>query len=497
MRRTLNVICCLLIFLAHTGAAESVSEKINQLALAFEQKQDISFKPVAATLDRWRTTQLQTAIKDLSLLFIKADPVDKPYVGYHLLSVSPRHRAARAYYVEHGLTAPFSEKGEPIPDAHIPVSRNRSLVVQVANLRYPPFSAVSEVVTPKSPAVQSYWKNQRSELDKLRENLVTLAQHDSAAQAYQVLAYYWPGAKEVVSYYASQNKAIPRQRTWFPSLDRYLLDHGLAGIDCLDLRLFKPSAGPAPSGSDPKNGLLLSGTTTWRFTEQLRNCRVESIFSANGDTNFSILDSAECGAQLTIKGKKIILNTVINGKASTLSGGECPDDISQLPFPVQMEVRGRKVSALVGGILLCSGDLPADYAYHKITVTTANMNAQQLRVRYLSELELTDDQLVATPPLITAKKISEAPWMSERHKQLDKTVTFRFADTSVEEVVTFLSNVSGVKISFDEKAETLKNLPVTMDAVDLKLSSALDWLKRVSDLSWQASEQGIQLTWSK
>ena len=69
--------------------------------------------------------------------------------------------------------------------------------------------------------------------------------------------------------------------------------------------------------------------------------------------------------------------------------------------------------------------------------------AQQLRVRYLGELELTD--LLADLP---AKPVvePEEPWLADRKKQLDKPVTFKFEDTSVEEVVALLSQLTGVKI---------------------------------------------------
>ncbi len=142
-------------------AAEiSVSERINQAAVAFEEKQDRDFKPVADTLERWRINKIKMAIKDLGVLLDKASPADKPYLAYHLLSVSPRHKQARDFFTGLGITAPFDEKGQRISGAIIPVCQNRTLVDQVANLRYPPFSAVAEVVSPKAPAVQSYWKRQ-------------------------------------------------------------------------------------------------------------------------------------------------------------------------------------------------------------------------------------------------------------------------------------------------------------------------------------------------
>jgi hypothetical protein len=87
--------------------------------------------------------------------------------------------------------------------------------------------------------------------------------------------------------------------------------------------------------------------------------------------------------------------------------------------------------------------------------------------------------------------------LAERKKQLEKTVTFTFEDTSIEEAITMLSQLASVKITLDSKAETLKSIPVTLQGKELKLTSALDWLHRVSDLSWQSTVDGIQLTWKK
>jgi hypothetical protein len=158
-----------------------------------------------------------------------------------------------------------------------------------------------------------------------------------------------------------------------------------------------------------------------------------------------------------------------------------------------LEVRGAFVAALVGGIQVASADLPSDHAYIRFIVDPKGLTAHQLRVRFLGDLPETDDLLAELP----AKPPAEEPWMADRKKQLDKPVTFKFEDTSVEEVVTLLAQLSGVKIDLDAKAETLKNLPVTLDGKDLKLSSALDWLQRVTDLSWKSTAEGVQLTWSK
>ena len=76
-------------------------------------------------------------------------------------------------------------------------------------------------------------------------------------------------------------------------------------------------------------------------------------------------------------------------------------------------------------------------------------------------------------------------------------MSFKFDDTTLDEAVAFLAQVSGVKITMDAKAETLKTLPVTLAGNDMKLQSALEWIQRVSDLSWQPTADGIAITWNK
>lgn len=492
--RLVSAFLPLLIASVVVAAEPSLSEKINQAAVAFEEKQDKEFKPVEASLERWRKSRLQTAIKDIHELMTSAAPADKPYLAYHLLSVSPRHKDARAVFTGIGLPVPFDEKGQRVADAKVPTCRNRALVEKVSAMRYPPFSAVAEVISPKSPAVQGYWKRQRSGLDDLRKKMVEYAQQGEAATAFQVLAYYWPNAKEVVSYFAGVNKPIPRQRTWFPSVDRYLLDNGLAGLDCLDAQYTRPTIGSPPSLGD-RGAATFFGQTAWDFSENLRNCRVEGIFTSTGSSAFTVLDGKDSGARLVASAKQVEVFAVTNGKATSLAKVALEEDLATSPTPVQLEVRGKYVAAMVGGILVCSGNLPAELAFRRFELTPAGLTAQQLRVRYLGDLNETEDllaELPAKPPMPT-----EEPWLAERKKQLEKPVSFKFDDTPVEEVLSLLAQLSGVKITMDEKAETLKNLPVTLDGKDLKLSSALDWLQRVSDLSWKATADGVQMTWAK
>jgi hypothetical protein len=493
-RTALSVLPLLLAGLL-AAAEPSLSEQINQAAVEFEQKQDKEFKPVEANLERWRRTRLRAAVKDINDLLLKAAPADKPFLAYHLLSVSPRNKDARAVFTSLGLPAPFTETGERMAEAKAPTCRNRALVEKVSTLKYPPFSAVAEVISPKAPAVQSYWKRQRSGLEDLRKKLLEYAQAGEPATAFQVLAFYWPGAKEVVSYYSSIRKPIPRQRTWFPSVDRYLLDNGLAGVDCLEVQTTRPVQGAPPTIGD-RGTATFSGRTAWEFTENLRNRRVEGMFTTTGDSAFLVCDRSGAGARLVAGSKHVELFAVAKGTTTSLARVELDEELTSNPTPVQLEVRGTFVAALVGGVQVCSGTLPNELAYSRFELAPNGLAAQQLRVRYLGDLDPTEDLLVDAPakPPETPK---EEPWLADRKKQLDKPVTFKFEDTSVEEVVALLSQLGGVKITLDEKADTLKNLPITLDGKDLKLSSALDWLQRVSDLSWKLTMDGVQLTWAK
>ena len=55
-RRTLALLPLLVVSLALslTAAEPSLSEKINQAAVGFEERQDREFKPVESSLERWR-----------------------------------------------------------------------------------------------------------------------------------------------------------------------------------------------------------------------------------------------------------------------------------------------------------------------------------------------------------------------------------------------------------------------------------------------------------
>ncbi len=499
MRYLLIILAALSLIIPPTDARAgeaSLSEQINQAAIDFDEQQAQAFKNVADSLDRWRKVKYRKAANELADLFTKAVAGDKAFIAYHLLGVDPKHKAARQHFVAAGEPAPIDEQGKPVPGVKPPTTTNRTLAEKVATLRYPPFSEVAEVISPKAPTVQGYWKRQRAGLEKLREQLLSFANKGERAAAFQVFAYYWPDHKDVVGYYSSTGKPVPRQRTWFPNVDRYLLDNGLAGIDCLDTRV-RPSSGAGAQGGDKGKGATLDGASTWDFTEFIRNCRVEGLFTAKTSTSFTITDASGKGAVLVLGGGKALLQSIEGGKATTLAEADLGADLATAPVPVQFEVHGRSLAALVGGVEVCAAELTGDIAYKRVTLRAGGVTAQLLRVRYLGEKPDSAEDLLGDVAKAPIAKPAEESWLAERKKQLDKAISFKFDDTSVEEVVALLAQLGGVKIGFDSKAETLKNLPVTLAGKDMKLTSALDWLQRVTDISWQPTADGVQLTWNK
>lgn len=473
--------------------AVGLSESINLAAQQFEQDQDRAFKPAAASIESWRRLKHHNAAKEMNDLFEKAATPDRPFAAYHALSLDPMNKAARTLLIAGGATAPFDDQGNRVPDVKAPQCTNRVLIEKVSNLLYPPFSEVAEIVGRKSPSVQSYWKSQASGLADLRKQLLGLAAKGDPASAYQVLAYYWPTCKEVVAYYSSVNKPVPRQRTWFPCVDRYLLDHELAGVDCLDTRIFKPSSGAEPSGGDKTGaGGSLNGTSSWDFMEKLRNCRVEAMMTVKSVSEVSVIDGTGHGVLLSIKGKQMTLDQVEGDKHMMLAETTLDADPDTTPMSVQLEVHGRKVAALIGGAVVSSGELSSEYAYTRFTIHTGGLTAQQLRVRFLGDLK--DDGLLASK---ATPKPADEPWRVERLKQLERPVSFKFDDTPVEEAVAALSQLTGVKFTYDSKADTLKNLPVTLSGKDMKLQSALEWLGRVTDITYTPTADGVALSWNK
>lgn len=471
----------LLAIVALHGGDSGVVERIDQVMTAFERGLDQDFQPVKGRLRSWLEGRQRSAEKELMDLLGVAKGDDAVYIAYHLLSANPRNKSARDVFAKAGTPAPFDERGQAASGWKMPVCRNQAIIDKVQTLSYPPFDIVAEVVDLKSPLLKSFWARQGRSIAQLKTDLVGFANQGHADTVYPMLAYYYDlPPKEVVAYYTAKQKRVPRNRVWFSPVDRWLLDHELAGIDCLRT----PPMGQAKAG--PMVG-------RWKFLEMLRNCRVESVLQvAGGPATFSVLDERNQGAQLQVQRDRVVLRE-IGGAGKQLAEAQTEVALDKEPVAVQLEVRGARAFVRVAGVQLIDAELSAERAY-EIVESAGSFNAKLLRLRYLADLPPSlKDAVVAG-----VKPPADPPWLAERKTQLEaKSVSFEFSDTPVEEVAALLSAQTGVAISLDTTAEPLRNLPVSLSAKSMKLKTALEWIQRITDLSYVPTEKGLALAWKK
>jgi hypothetical protein len=475
-------------------APASGTDRANTAVYKFETSMERDFSPIARSLDRWRSNRQRIAIKDMFEQMQKASPEDALYIAYQILALSPTHKAARKVFTTNKLPFPFDDRGKRAPDATVPACDNREVISKCASLSYPPFEVVREAIDMKSSTVSSYWKQQRTAMNELKATLLDILKQDGsqAPIVYPMLAYYHPEAKEVQSYYSAQGKSVPRQRIWFNPVDRYLLDHELAGIDCL-------STPPVAGGVPPKsgNGSAITRDYSWTFPEYLRNCRIEAAVSAANNCSFSIADDHNRGVAISLlNGHDVRIDHVSGGAPQAITQKHIDRDLGNAPSIMKIEIRGRQITMAVDGVPVATAELPADYAYKKFTVVASNLVAQHLRVRYLSDNPMIIEEGEPVEPKKPVEPPAE-PWLVERKTQLGKTLTFAFEDTSMDEVAAVLSRLTGAAFTIDASAEALKNVPITLAGTDMPLKAALEWVERMTDLTCEPTKNGFMLVWKK
>lgn len=469
------------------AAAEDLNAALENAVASFEERAAKDFVPVARSLDQWRERRRGAALKELTDLLTKATGEDKIYLAYHLLAANPRHKTAREVFTKLGVAAPVDANGVAAAGWTPPACRNPELLDKVSASAYPPFAVVAEAVY--APNVKAYSRRAGEQLAAFKTTLIGLAGSapDRAAVIYPIVGYYHPEAAEVRAYFAAKGKPVPRQRIWFNPLDRWLLDHELAGIDCLDARM-KPSSGtpPALTKGEPAR---LHGSATWDFPEYLRGCRIEGVLSTPGGATIALSDDQGRGATLALAPTQLTLS--LNGAKEPLGSFPLAIDLAVRPSPIQLEARGRELTVRVGGLVIGSGTLPERIAFKRATIA-GPLVASQLRVRYLADRPEPADVTVAAKPTEPA----EPAWMEARRKDLDRRVTFEFTDTPMEEVVAMLGRLTGAAFTLDDSASTLSSLPISLTGNDMPVKTAIEWIARFSGLEAKPGETGFTFTWS-
>lgn len=85
----------------------------------------------------------------------------------------------------------------------------------------------------------------------------------------------------------------------------------------------------------------------------------------------------------------------------------------------------------------------------------------------------------------------EEPWMAALNDRLEQRVTFDFQDTSFDNVVDFLRQVTGVNIIVAPAVMAAANSTVTLRVRDMRFRDALKWILDITNLHMAIQDQGI------
>ncbi len=96
--------------------------------------------------------------------------------------------------------------------------------------------------------------------------------------------------------------------------------------------------------------------------------------------------------------------------------------------------------------------------------------------------------------LTLGKTTREEVWKSDILKKLQRKVTFDFVDTSLDEAVAFLRQVSGVTIIVDPKVMAANPANINLRVTDMSLDLALDWILRLANLEKVLKDHAIYIS---
>jgi type II secretory pathway component GspD/PulD (secretin) len=83
------------------------------------------------------------------------------------------------------------------------------------------------------------------------------------------------------------------------------------------------------------------------------------------------------------------------------------------------------------------------------------------------------------------------PWMASLRERLEQRVTFEFSDTSFEDVVNFLRQVTGVTIVTAPDVVAAGAGTVTLKVKDMRFGDALKWILELTNLKMALQDQAI------
>jgi len=86
------------------------------------------------------------------------------------------------------------------------------------------------------------------------------------------------------------------------------------------------------------------------------------------------------------------------------------------------------------------------------------------------------------------------PTIAEVRKKLERKVTFEFVDTPLDEALTFLSQLVGVKMTLDPKVAASAKTKINLRVTDMTVDLALQWVLKLADLDYLIAD-GAVVVW--
>jgi len=88
----------------------------------------------------------------------------------------------------------------------------------------------------------------------------------------------------------------------------------------------------------------------------------------------------------------------------------------------------------------------------------------------------------------------EEPWRAELERRLQQEVTFVWEDTAIEDAIEFLRRTTGVNFIIDTQAIATGVPPISLQAENMKLKTALNWITKITRLRMTIKNQVVFLS---
>ncbi|TVR12428.1 MAG: hypothetical protein EA401_09140 [Planctomycetota bacterium] len=462
--------------------AQQGSAQIERLVERFEHDLERAFMRGRNELEQFRNRQAMQAAVDLSQYLNAAESADDQiYVAWHLLSLNPRHAAARTIFDEHEIDLPLNQRLQFAPKQAPPPPDNRDLVRIIHEQLYP---KTSDVIAVAQSAVRSYTRANTNSTRTFIRSLVRLrSDAEMKALVDPILAFYFPAEAKQAGI-----RPNPDSRNWLNPVDRYLLEYGLLSCEAG----YTPPLSGSISRSNDQDTLTSNSATSWQFPIPLAHWSME-IVANQGHSGQATVSRQAGGSGITVSWND-------NGDVTIKGNGiDLGYQLGTGPHYLQVVATGGQWAIAINGGQVASGSMQRQAWQHFRLGDKSSAYAAQ--VRYLSA---NSHYLATLAPGVTLPLALQEPepeptttddWRAALQSNLEQQIRFAFNDVPLDDVVAALNQLSELNWHLDQSAEPLSTLPLNLSGEGMTGNQLLGWFERLAGLSYRLEERGVVLLW--